>query len=286
MIRLVGTLLILLAFSGQSALAQDKLYKKKGEILKVHILEVGIDEIKYRLFDDPNGPVYVLDKERILKVEYENGKTETYSAALNDPESYTGQHTHAIKIGFLSPLSGYLPVTYEKNLGLGKAVELTVGFIGAGKSQSISGYDPQTGQYREYKRDPFGIHFAAGYKLNKLPTYFNRGVRMNHLMQGFYVRPTLNIGFYKDNAPTYKNGQQTIEKRNVSFGALTLDLGQQWVFQNRFLIDLYIGFGYAFDNVKQDEWYDFAQDHFPIKLIGESDGFGLCSGFKIGYLFK
>ena len=109
---------------------------------------------------------------------------------------------------------------------------------------------------------------------------------MSHIMQGFYVRPTVNAGYYRDNAMMNKNGQTVAEKRNVAFGALTIDLGQQWIFANRFALDLYIGFGYAFDNVKQDYWYDFAQDHFPIKLIGETDGFGLCSGFKIGWLLK
>jgi hypothetical protein len=274
-------LLLVPILFGLSASAQDKIYKKKGEVLKVKILEVGLDEVKYHLFDQPNGPIYVIDKEQILKVEMENGKVETYKTALTDPDNYTDHRKHAIKIGFLSPLSGYLPITYERNLGLGKSVEFTLGIIGAGKNELL-----YNSQYEEFKRDPLGVHIAAGYKFNKLPTYFNRGVRMSHIMQGFYARPTLNLGYYEDNAVIYKNNQQTVEKRNVAFGALTIDIGQQWVFSNRFLIDVYVGIGYAFDNVDQDYWYDYGQDHFPIKLIGESDGLGVCSGFKIGWLIK
>ena len=59
---------------------------------------------------------------------------------------------------------------------------------------------------------------------------------------------------------------------------LTIDIGQQWVFSNRFLLDLYVGIGYAFDNVNQDEWYDYGQDHFPIIFIGETDGLGAVLG--------
>src|SRR6478735_4886112 len=94
-------LLIPLLFATTS-MAQDKIYKKKGEVLKVKILEVGLDEIKYRLFDDPNGPIYVMDKEQILKVELENGKTETYKSALTDPDFYVDQRKHALKVGFLA----------------------------------------------------------------------------------------------------------------------------------------------------------------------------------------
>ena len=269
-----------------TASAQDKLYKKKGEMLKVKILEVGLDEVKYRLFDDPNGPIYVIDKEQIQKVEFENGKTETYKVALTDPANYTDNRKHALKVGFLSPLNGYLPITYERNLGMGKAVEFTLGIIGAGKNEVIGTEQMSNGEYRDVKRDAAGVHIAAGYKLNKLPTYFNRGVRMSHIMQGFYVRPTVNLGYYSDNAIAYKPGGQETEKRNVTFGALTIDLGQQWVFANRFALDLYIGFGYAFDNVREESNYVFGENHFPIILAGESGGLGLCSGFKVGWLIK
>lgn len=277
---------VLALFFCVSATAQDKIYKKKGEVLKVKILEVGLDEVKYRMYADSTGPIYVIDKESIQKVELESGKVETYKTGLNDPELYADQRKHALKVGFLSPLSGYLPITYEKSLGLGKAAEFTLGIIGAGKNQVLYSSFLVNGNYEEIKRDQFGVHFAAGYKFNKLPTYFNRGVRMSHMMQGFYVRPTFNMGFYKDNALAVKNNTQVIDKRNVVFGALTIDIGQQWVFSDRFVLDLYVGFGYAFDNVDQQQWYDYAQDHFPIKLVGETDGLGLCSGLKVGWLIK
>jgi len=35
--------------------AQDKVYRKNGEVLKVKVLEVSSTEIKYKLFGDDNG---------------------------------------------------------------------------------------------------------------------------------------------------------------------------------------------------------------------------------------
>jgi len=42
--------------------AQDKIYKLKGPVINAKVIEVGIDEIKYKLFENPDGPIYVVDK--------------------------------------------------------------------------------------------------------------------------------------------------------------------------------------------------------------------------------
>jgi hypothetical protein len=45
-------LCVLFLFLGLSvAIAQDKIYKKGGEVLEVKITEIGVDEIKYKLFN-------------------------------------------------------------------------------------------------------------------------------------------------------------------------------------------------------------------------------------------
>ena len=75
---------------------------------------------------------------------------------------------------------------------------------------------------------------------------------MTHIMQGSYVKPTATFGFYSDNAINYKTGNPVLEKRNNVFGAIILNFGHQWVFGDKFLVDIYYGLGYAFDNVKDD----------------------------------
>ncbi|WP_411274391.1 hypothetical protein [Daejeonella sp.] len=76
-------LLILLGLAA-AAQSQDKIYKKGGEIIEARITEVGTDEIKYKIFSDQSGPMYSLDKDRIIKVVYENGRVETYQSNLCD----------------------------------------------------------------------------------------------------------------------------------------------------------------------------------------------------------
>lgn len=56
--------------------AQDKIYRKNGQVVEAKVIEVGSTEIKYKLPDDAESPIYVLEKDRINKIEYQNGKVE------------------------------------------------------------------------------------------------------------------------------------------------------------------------------------------------------------------
>ena len=84
-------LLLILVFLSATAWSQDKIYKKGGEIVEAKIMEVGTDEIMFRIFNDFSGPMYSLDKDRIIKVVYENGRVETYQNNLKDPKLYADQ---------------------------------------------------------------------------------------------------------------------------------------------------------------------------------------------------
>ncbi len=140
-----------------------------------------------------------------------------------------------------------------------------------------------------YKRNAFGGFIDAGYKFNKLPNFFSKGTRMSHIMQGSYVKPTATIGFYSDNALNYKTGNPVLEKRNNVFGAIILNFGHQWVFGDKFLVDLFYGFGYAFDNVKDDINNNYSgniYNHFAIQKAGPGAGLGLSGGLKVGLLIK
>jgi len=74
---------ILLSFS---AFAQDIIIKKSGEEIKAKILEVAINEIKYKRYDFQDGPLYTLSKDDVLLIRYENGVNEVIT---RDPASTT-----------------------------------------------------------------------------------------------------------------------------------------------------------------------------------------------------
>src|SRR5688572_5503757 len=207
--------------------AQDKIYRQNGKVIEAKILEVGASEIKYKDFSNPEGPVYILETDRIKKIVYENGKEEKFQDNLKDPERYADQANQAIKINFLAPLYGYFEVAYEKSTGFGKSYELSLGIIGAGKAGILEYYNSQLG---EVKRSPFGVFVSGGYKFGKLPNFILFGkTRATHLMQGTYVKPILYLGHYNENRILYKDNAYEVGDQNVTFGALQLELGKQYV---------------------------------------------------------
>lgn len=283
------TVFFLLAVAN-AVCAQDKIYRKNGQIIKAKILEIGVEEVKYKPLENPDGPLYVLPQDKIWKIVFENGKVEKFSPDLKDPEQYEGQLRKALKVDFLGPLLGYTQITYEKSTAVGRSYELTLGIIGAGKNQRMEWYD---NAFRLSRRNQFGLVAAAGYKFNKLPDFLFGRTRFSHVMQGSYVKPILYAGHYSENRLVYKAyTQATLERRNTTFGALQLELGKQWIYGDRFAVDLYWGVGYGFDNKKDDNAYAYYPDdntsayNYINARAGRSPGVSFTFGLKVGWLLK
>jgi hypothetical protein len=63
--------------------AQDVITKKNSDDIKAKVLEVTTTEIKYKRFEDVNGPTFSLLKSEVLMVRYENGSKDVF----NDKQS-------------------------------------------------------------------------------------------------------------------------------------------------------------------------------------------------------
>ncbi|MBD0286957.1 MAG: hypothetical protein ICV79_16240, partial [Flavisolibacter sp.] len=113
--------------------------------------------------------------------------------------------------------------------------------------------------------------------------------RFTHLMQGTSAKPIAYLGRYGENRIVYKaNNQYVVERQKVAFGALQVELGKQWVFGDKFVIDGYWGLGYGFDNKKNgDGYYDNTAAYNYINArLGRSPGFSTTFGIKLGLLIK
>ncbi|TMI61577.1 MAG: hypothetical protein E6H07_18840 [Bacteroidetes bacterium] len=286
-------LIVILCVVSGSLFSQDKIYRNNGKIVLAKVIEVGATEIKYKEFDNPDGPIYVLEADRILKIVYENGKVEKFTDNLKDPERYAGQSNRAIKINFLSPLYGYFELGYEKSVSLGKSYEFSLGIIGAGKNSTIDYY---SGTIEEVKKSPFGFFISGGYKFGRLPDFLIFGKsKASHLMQGTYVKPIVYFGNYKENIIMEKaNSTYEVGEQNVTFGALQIEFGRQWVLGEKMVMDLYWGFGYGIDNKEDSYQYYSSQPYYENTSAfnyayargGSSPGLALSFGLKMGLLLK
>ena len=66
--------------------AQDIIVLKNGNDIESIVQEVGIDEIKYKKFENKSGPTYTLKKSDIFMIRYENGSKDVFSEITTTPE--------------------------------------------------------------------------------------------------------------------------------------------------------------------------------------------------------
>ena len=71
--------LVLIVASMSVTCAQDLITKKNGEDIKAKVLEVTPTEIKYKLFDEPNGATYTARKSELIMIHYESGRNEVFN---------------------------------------------------------------------------------------------------------------------------------------------------------------------------------------------------------------
>lgn len=281
-------LILVITLFSVRVFAQDKIYKNNGELVEAKVIEIGESEIKYKLFADPEGPTYSVDKDRLKKIVYKNGREETFQSSLRDAELYADQSKRALKINFLAPLAGYTQINYEQNIKPGRSFELSLGIIGLGKRQRVDEYSYSNGigTNREYFRKAAGAFLGGGYKFIKVPNFVRNGDKYSHVLQGIYAKPEMILGLYGQNKYGNSTTQQADEKETVAFGAFIINVGKQWVLGDAFLLDLYGGIGYAIDNQNNNDFFNsYGGNHFGLFVAGES-GIGFTGGFKIGLLLN
>ncbi len=269
--------------------SQDKIYKKNGNIIEVSVVEIGESEIKYKLFNDINGPTYVVDKDRLRKTIYKNGREEIYTTALKDTSLYLDHAKSAIKINFLAPLFGYTQINYERSIKPGRSYEISLGIIGLGKKQELfRNYYINDVNQKQY-RGGAGAFVGAGYKFLTLPNFIRNGDKYSHVLQGWYAKPEVILALYTQNDFDTQTQIKKTEKETLALGAFILNVGKQWVLGNAFLIDIYGGLGYAAINKTYDSsrssYDDYMGNHFVLNAP-EGSGIGFSGGFKIGLLLN
>lgn len=66
--------------------SQDKIFKINGETIETEISTIEIDVVKYKKFDNLNGPVYVIEKNEVEKIIFKNGTTEKITEVKQNKE--------------------------------------------------------------------------------------------------------------------------------------------------------------------------------------------------------
>lgn len=218
-------LAVVFFFFANDVIAQDKIYKKNQKApIEAQVIEIGTSEIKYKLYENrADDLIYVLEKSAIEKIEFENGREESFGVErINLAELYQGQKRRALKVGLISPLIGTTKITYEQNIKPGRSFEVKASMIGVGLN---------AGGVK-------GLYGSIGYKMFKNPNFVTSDMRRGHLMQGLYAKPEIFFGGYTGG--TWEGNDEELG----GVGAL-MNVGMQWVFSDRLVLDLAAGVGYG-----------------------------------------
>lgn len=275
-------LFVFIVLFHSDVLSQDTLYKRNQEVVVAKILEIGLDEVKYKMWGYDSGPVISVAKDNLLKIVYANGVTQYINQDLTNPENYASQKKNAIKVDFISPLRNNLSFVYERSIKPGRSIEANLGIVGIG-----IGTD-------EWE-DASGAFFRVGYKFIKSPDYYLRGMRYAHLLKGGYVRPDFILGTYSqsrtvDNSywnpsPPYNFVSLiTYEEQKITFGSVQLTIGKQWIYDDAFLVDIFGGLGYCFSDIDQSNFSSAVQ--YGVLGGGSGTPFSASAGFRVGFLFR
>jgi hypothetical protein len=111
--RKIFVMSVCLACFGMTLNAQDIITKKNGDEIRAKITEINIDNVKYRKFDNLEGPVHTLLKSEIFMINYENGDRDIIGnenpvsgglqqsgTAVRQPQEFDRRVRWGIKAGF------------------------------------------------------------------------------------------------------------------------------------------------------------------------------------------
>jgi len=248
-----------------TTMAQDKIVKKDGVTIDCIVSEVGLDEVKYHYTNKPN-VAFSLDKALLAKIEFSTGEVMTFEGkAMNNPEYYVDQNKRALKLNFLSPLFGSTEIVYEQSIKPGRSWETALGIIGLG-------WDPF-----EYKA--VGAYGKFAYKFMRSPNFYADRMRYDHILKGAYIAPEIAFRYTNYNAYNYYYTSDEIKRTEEVGIAVNLKFGKQWVFDDAFLIDTYVGFGYGYSSIDNEVLhYGFIASSGDVPI-------SVTAGIRVGWTF-
>jgi len=249
--------------------AQDRIIKITKDTIVCQIKEIGDDEVKYTQKDFRGDVIFGIDKNKVSKILFSDGKELNIKDSMYDSAQYGSQHKNAIKVGFLSPIFGATSFTFEHSLKPGSSVEATLGIIGVGDDIN--------------DESSSGVYLKFGYKFIKSPDFYLKGIRYAHILKGAYIRPEISFASYSAVPSSYDYNNVGVAhgtKQTITMFAIMINSGKQWVVNDRFLFDWFIGAGYGFGDSKNVNSF-----HFAFVGGGSDSKFVVTSGIRIGVLF-
>lgn len=255
----------------------DTIFKLNAEKIICKVKEIGTTEIKYTSPDFSSELLFSVETRLVDRIVFADGKVKLidHQQALNETIEknsqylYLKQRKNALKIDFISLAVNTTSLTYERCLKLGNSIEFSLGAVGLGVA--------------DMEEKASGILFRGGYKIIRSPDYFLRDMRYAHILKGRYVKFEFDFASYSvEGDRQIFDFNSTTETYNLTKWALLVVLGNQWVFNDSFLVDFYSGIGIGNNNQNDlDSSYPYG-----FLTFGSGSPLAFSLGLRFGFLFK
>lgn len=225
-------LVLLLLLCSAVANAQDVIVKKDGSTILSKVLEIGQEEIKYKKYDNLDGPTYTIQKSELQAINYQNGAKDMFSAPVREENRYlpnnqndgTQQYNDRALLA-LDAQSNQPKYKKLKNMAwIGGGIATAIGIIGLAAAQS----DPCEGDSNSYD-----TKLAVGIVFTVIGVSWTTGFLLaaNHAKKEYN---SLQVSSIYQQKITLSNGTSLSLGTNLlsdrTLGSKTIGLGLRYIF--------------------------------------------------------
>lgn len=265
----MGKILLSLALAAAFALpsfAQDIVILKDGTSVDAKVIEVDDNSVRYKKFNNPDGPTYTAKKETISEIRYKNGSKEIFNQAKatspdKNPNSVWWTKARETKLGFWMDPLGFA----QWGPMIGVVIRMGTNFDIKAHVRYYNEDFPLSDEFHNYYYDQgFGIglefsklfatthgnwHAGFLFEIATMKAYESYGLDFN--FQDKYSRNTDSYGY--SNYDYYYN--YIYRKLDLPLTQYTFALtgGYTLRFNNRFFIDFSLQSGIALQMVEDIE---------------------------------
>lgn len=265
----MGKILLSLALAAAVAIpsfAQDIVILKNGTSIDAKVIEVDDNSVRYKKFNNPDGPTYTAKKETISEIRYKNGSKEIFNQAKatspdKNPNSVWWTKARETKLGFwMDPLG-----LAQWGPMVGVSIRMGTNFDIKAHVRYYNEDFPLSDEFHNYYYDQgFGIglefsklfatthgnwHAGFLFEIATMKAYESYGLHLEY--QDKYSRNTDSYGY--GNYDYYYN--YIYRKLDLPLTQYTFALtgGYTLRFNNRFFIDFSLQSGIALQMVEDIE---------------------------------
>jgi hypothetical protein len=136
--------------------AQDVITKKDGSEILAKVVEIDNSVVKYKLYDNQDGPTYVVNKSELFMIKYESGRKELFNSSANAPttsstttpvtratppvQNRTPVTASSFKGDWAAQMQAQTPDIYKRYKRGSRQTGVGIGLLAGGTAAIIVGY--------------------------------------------------------------------------------------------------------------------------------------------------